>query len=166
MESLTPKMKKEIPMRMQSKMMLAALIVAALATLLTAQSASAVAGGSGAGFDWADLGLDPNASGTKYYGTITIYYEDPTDEEGNVMFFVRIAKDNNLYAFGGSGTGGFGSPGVLVTNVIKPFFDSTVVFGILGHTAPSAFKAVSDGVQQDAQPPLFVTVDFTLAVRE
>lgn len=144
---------------------------------------------------WADsqtatgsfLPINPNASGTKLSGPLTILFDPATtgscaafDFPVNMFFIVRLKIGSNVWAFSGAKGS---TPTVAICfsdvpkqiQVITDFFNSTVMAGLksVGAVSPTApapeLKSVTDmATQNQPQPPplLFTVLDVVLAVRE
>lgn len=139
--------------------------------------------------------LDPNASGTKLDGPLTIYYPiiSPGTPCGdfdfvvNMFFTLRLAKGNDLFAFGGEMTTApdgealcyFGHLEEQVQHIAN-FVQCTVVPAIFGNQGPVAcpgtsalpvaLKSVTD-LTQDGQPlaatnSFYASMEITIAVTE
>jgi hypothetical protein len=164
------------------------LLLIVLGVLFTAQQCLAQRGcqtSTGTVFDqW----VDPQASGTKLYGTLAIYYEllpcnydcsqpNPPNPlplccscqqgeggERNMFFVLRLSKGNLLYSF--SGDSGAQTVCYGDTDSQKDIlftFIQTVVRSVSPGSTNFALKAVDQVV--DTPPPNFTMLDLTIAVQ-
>jgi hypothetical protein len=170
-------------MRIQRRIKIV-LLLAVLMSLPAMQSALAQVGGcQGAPGEPDFLSVNPNAPGTKYYGTITLYYEyanpDSRDTPGPMSFFIRIGKDNNLYGFATRvGTTIDPTCYACQQTEVSTFLANTIIPYLYPHcpapappggsaTCPAfALKSVSDWVWYNGGTLIFNTIDFVLAVKD
>lgn len=123
-----------------------------------------------------------NAPGTKYYGTITIYFE-PAPISGsetpnsNMYYFLRLRKGYNLYSFAGKTVNIDPRASNLErqVNAIGSFFNETVIPKLYDCTTyedcPVAFlKSYSLDVSQEesfgSSEFLFYIADIVIAVQD
>jgi hypothetical protein len=113
------------------------------------------------------LTLNPNATGTKYSGTITVYYTLGTtngDAEQLVDFFIRIGKDKTQYGFSGSTYAGIYDYAAQQA-AIMDFIGSTVIPFFYPNSSPAyELKSATHGVTVNGGDLVFWTLDFVLAV--
>lgn len=140
-----------------------------------------------------DLGIfDPNASGTKLSGPLTIYYQrvdspgacpSGSDHEVNMFFTLRLKKGGDLFAFAGEKETVAGDPLCYFADLVEQlehianFVRCTVVPAIFGGscpaTAPPAFLKSATDITQDGQPlasgvddPFYMSMEVELAVKQ
>jgi hypothetical protein len=165
---------------MRTKNALLIALVVVLPFLLTAPQALAQRGcqtPTGTVFDeW----VDPQAPGTKLYGTLAIYYQKVCSESmdcclgngsiGTKMFFVlRLSKGNDLYVFAGDS----GTELVCYVDMTRQkeilfdFFQANVLPVVSPSSSNFALKAVDQVVDtHDAASTFYFTMlDITLAVQ-
>lgn len=126
---------------------------------------------------------DSNAPGTKLFGTLTVYYFNPTQPDGpfSLYFFLRLNKGNQQYGFSGTAEGSYSyTDWEAQKEAIKSFVEQKVVpklFScVAGSTCPRAvLKTVESYVDGDPlsfSPPCdecvgprFAMMDITIAVQ-
>ncbi len=127
-----------------------------------------------------DPWLEPQAPGTKLFGTLAIYYQVTCSNQagccvgnGNIgthMFFVlRLSKGNNLYVF----TGDSGTETVCYVDMTRQkeilfaFFEDHVLPVVSPGSTRFALKAVDQVVDtRDASTTYYFTLlDVTLAIK-
>lgn len=121
--------------------------------------------------------VDPNASGTKLFGPLTVYYErlDRTGciyERTNMIFFVRLKKGTSIYGFSGRADSICTEDTTSQEQAIRAFFANTVIPYLFPTkpNAPFALKSVAQIVADDqinfGGSPYFTTLDIEIAVKE
>jgi len=110
---------------------------------------------------------NPNAPGTKLFGTLTLYYTGGLNDDGLIYYFMRLQKGNSSYGFAGSFTGSWqdveGTQAALTSEVASYVLPS--IYG--GASPPFELKGVSDEViPTDETGPIFYMADITLAVKD
>jgi hypothetical protein len=150
------------------------LLLIVLGVLCTAHQGMAQRGCQNSTGTVFDQWVDPQASGTKLYGTLAIYYEllcpspDCCAGEGGErkMFFVlRLSKGNQQYSFSGDSgeqTVCYGDTDSQ-KDILFAFFQTTVLPAVSPGSTRFALKAVDQVV--DTPPPNFTMLDVTLAVQ-
>ena len=166
---------------MKTKKALFFALIVALPLLLTAPQVLAQRGCQDpTGGSYFDAWTDPQAPGTKLYGTLTIFYQKVCQESldcclgnggiGTKMFFVlRLSKGNDLFVFAGDS----GAETVCYVDMTRQkeilfdFFQSHVLPVVSPSSSHFALKAVDQVVDtHDAASTFYFTMlDLTLAVQ-
>lgn len=156
----------------KASLFLSLIVLAALFSVEQAVAARGCETTTGTIFDqW----INPQASGTKLYGTLTIYYQDLCDSpncclgEGfqTKMFFVlRLTKGNQLYSFSGDSGTQYLCYGDMDSqkDILFDFFETVVLPVVSPGSTSFALKAV-DQVVDTSAPDNFTMLDLTIAVR-
>jgi hypothetical protein len=148
-----------------------ALVLAILISLLAPRSARAAAGGCQESPEGPPIiTLEPNAPGTKYFGTLTLYYVDFGATKTKMYYFIRIGKNNDQRGFSGY-TDDIAPDGYTDQQAaIKTFLETVVVPDFTLTACDDCFKvkSVTDWVtvKAGAPPVVFWTLDFVLGVQE
>lgn len=123
------------------------------------------------------LTINPNASGTKLSGPLTIYYEmvagNPLGcfmDTRNMHFFIRLRKGSTLSGFSGKGGGNVCLENVNGQEQIIMNFIATKVMPTLFPDKPYAtfaLKSVDQIVEDDGNgSPVFYILDIEIAVKD